>query len=367
MEQTLSSQKRIGYMDLVRVIACFMVMMIHVRFAFDLKTETATQFYVAFLRPCVPFFIMISGALLLPLKNDSYTFFKKRFSRVLIPFLFWSVVYVFLPAPTKINFGGIENALTTSDLSPIVKSLLMIPINFTWVNVHFWFMYTILGLYLFMPVISPWIEKTSKRGVEAFLCVWGFTTILFYAEIWFPEMLGVCDWNEFGMFYNFGGYLGYLILGYYLRRYNTLSRMLSISIGLILFSVGGYFTLKGLLYSLEHADKMYWIAVESQKVEFFINNLSINVVMMTAGLFMVLQKISIGGIPAKIVQELSKYSYGIFLVHYFINIWLLSLVGQWDGLNAWIGQPLFAVIVFVASYLFVKALSFIPNSKYLLG
>jgi surface polysaccharide O-acyltransferase-like enzyme len=369
MEQNLSMPKRIGYMDLIRVVACFMVTMIHVRFAFNLQTDVATQFYVTFLRPCVPFFIMISGALLLPIKYDTATFFKKRFSRVLIPFLIWSVIYVFLPAPSKINFGGIENALTTSGLHAIVKSLLMIPINFTWVNVHFWFMYTIIGLYLFMPIISPWIEKVSKRGIEAFLLIWLSTTILFYARIWFPQLLGECDWNEFGMLYNFGGYLGYLVLGYYLRKYNTLSNWTSIGLGALLFIVGGFSTFKGLLFSLNHPDQMTWISVEAQKVEFFINNLSLNVLMMTAGFFMILQKINLKGLVSKIVEELSKFSYAIFLVHYIVNIWLLHFIGKGEGIgvSSWLGQPLLALMVFIGSYLIVKVLSYLPKSKYLIG
>ncbi|WP_439185774.1 acyltransferase [Carboxylicivirga taeanensis] len=369
MVQTLSTQERIGYLDLIRVVAIYMVTMIHVRFAFDLNADVATQFYVTFLRPSVPFFIMISGALLLPIKYDTRTFFKKRFTRVLVPFLIWSIAYVFLPAPSKINFGGIENALTLSNLNPIIKSLLMIPVNFTWVNVHFWFMYTIIGLYLFMPVISPWIEKVSKRGIEAFLLVWLVTTILFYAQIWFPQIHGVCDWNEFGMLYNFGGYLGYLVLGYYLRKYNTLAIFKSVGLGLFLLVVGGYFTYKGLFFSLFHADQMTWIAVEAQKVEFFINNLSVNVVMMSAGLFMILQKISLKGIASKVIEELSKFSYAIFLVHYIINIWILHYIGKGEGIgvNSWLGQPLLALLVFIISYLIVKLLSFLPKSKYLIG
>ncbi len=369
MKQNLSLKERIAYMDVIRVMACYMVAMIHVRFAFDLNTDVATQFYVAFLRPCVPFFIMISGALLLPIKYDTRTFFRKRFSRVLVPFLIWSVAYVFLPAPSKINFGGIENVLTSSTLNSVAKSLLMIPVNFTWVNVHFWFMYTIIGLYLFMPVISPWIEKVSKRGIEAFLMAWFATTVLFYTQIWFPQIHGVCDWNEFGMLYNFGGYLGYLVLGFYLRKYNTLATFKSVGFGLLLFIVGGYFTHKGLLYSLSHADQMIWIAVESKKVEFFINNLSVNVVMMTAGLFMMLQKVRLKGIADNIIKELSKYSYAIFLVHYIVNIWMLHYIGNGEGIgvSSWLGQPLLALLVFVISYLIVKLISYLPKSKYILG
>lgn len=362
--------ERIHYMDLIRVAACYMVAMIHVRGVFDLKTDEAEQIYLTILRPCVPFFIMISGALLLPIKTTTKTFFKKRFTRVLIPFLLWSVIYVFLPKPGKIGFGGLENALTLSDLSPIVKSILMIPINTTWVNIHFWFMYTIIGLYLFMPIISPWVEKVSKKGIEAFLMIWASTTVLFYAKIWFPQIHGMSDWNEFGMLYNFGGYLGYAILGYYLNTYNTLSKLKSMGIGFILFVVGAYFTHKGFVYSINHPDQMDWILVESQKIEFFINNLSLNVVMMTAGSFMILQKITLSGLFKKIITELSKFSYAIFLVHYIINIWLVRWVKKGVielDFSTWIKQPLLALIVFILAYAVVKVISYIPKSKYLIG
>ncbi|QZT38300.1 acyltransferase [Halosquirtibacter xylanolyticus] len=370
MVQYLSKRQRIHYLDLIRVLACFMVMMIHVRSAFDLKTDSATQFFIATLRPCVPLFIMISAILLLPLKDTTSIFLRRRVSRVVIPFLIWSILYVFLPTPSKINFGGLENTLTASALAPWIKSLLMIPINFTWVNVHFWFIYTIIGLYLFMPIISPWFEKTTSKGLSYFLFIWVLTTILYYAKIWFPQIHGVCDWNEYGMLYNFSGYLGYLVLGFFLHKYNTLTKVRSILFGSALWLTGAYFTYKGLLFSLSQPERMTWILTEGQKVEFFINNLSINVIMMTAGLFMILQKITLTGFFYKVVREFSKYSYGIFLVHYFITIWMIHCLKTYEMngiLNSWIQQPLMALLVFFGSYLIVKALSYLPKSEYIIG
>ena len=53
--------------------------------------------YGSFLRPCVPLFVMITGALLLPVKGDTSVFYKKRISRVFWPFLIWSVLYNLFP------------------------------------------------------------------------------------------------------------------------------------------------------------------------------------------------------------------------------------------------------------------------------
>lgn len=63
--------------------------------------------YGALVRPCVPLFVMITGALLLPVKEEMTLFYKKRISRVLWPFLIWSVVYALFPWITGIlGFGS---------------------------------------------------------------------------------------------------------------------------------------------------------------------------------------------------------------------------------------------------------------------
>ena len=41
----------------------------------------------AVLRPCVPLFVMITGALLLPVREDAGPFYRKRIGRV-----FWLIV-----------------------------------------------------------------------------------------------------------------------------------------------------------------------------------------------------------------------------------------------------------------------------------
>ncbi len=53
--------------------------------------------YGALLRPCVPLFVMITGALLLPVRGEVSVFYKKRIPRVLWPFLIWSVIYNLFP------------------------------------------------------------------------------------------------------------------------------------------------------------------------------------------------------------------------------------------------------------------------------
>jgi surface polysaccharide O-acyltransferase-like enzyme len=108
-------------------------------------------------RSCVPLFVMISGVFLFPVRNEG-AFFRKRFSRVLVPFLVWCVIYAFYP-----YWQG------TTTLQGALLGILKIPVNFGTDVGHLWFVYMLLGIYLVAPVLSPWVESASRRSMERFL------------------------------------------------------------------------------------------------------------------------------------------------------------------------------------------------------
>ena len=88
----------------------------------------------------------------------------------------------------------------------------------------------LVGLYLFMPVMSAWLTQAKRQDVKIFLGIWIFGMTLPYIQMLAPALgyegnygnmgiLGVCDWNPYGMFYNFSGFLGYMVLAHYLTKY----------------------------------------------------------------------------------------------------------------------------------------------------
>ena len=108
MEKTVSKQKsgHIVWLDIVRLAAMFMVVCCHCTDPFNFYPGTSPEIgeikfwgaaYGALLRPCVPLFVMITGALLLPVRESSGAFYKKRITRVFFPFLIWSVLYNLFP------------------------------------------------------------------------------------------------------------------------------------------------------------------------------------------------------------------------------------------------------------------------------
>lgn len=103
----LNANKHIVWLDVMRFVAMFTVVCCHCADPFNFFTgELPANIgeikfwgaaYGAFLRPCVPLFVMITGALLLPVKGEASVFYKKRIPRVLWPFLIWSILYNVIP------------------------------------------------------------------------------------------------------------------------------------------------------------------------------------------------------------------------------------------------------------------------------
>lgn len=181
------------------------------------NTSTASSATISLLTylemPCIGLFIALSGALLLPVRLPSRQFIKRRLNKILFPTIIWSLIYLFIRDGVDANsvrqvVGGI--------FCPVGSGIL-------------WFMYTILGLYIISPVISPWLENASKRNIQFYLLIWGVTLV-------YPIIGNWIEINETpsGWTYYFAGYIGYFILGYYLRKYG-LSLKISAVLWIVLF------------------------------------------------------------------------------------------------------------------------------------
>lgn len=157
----------------------------------------------------VPLFFMLSGALLL---NKDYTlkdFFKKRFTRILYPAIFWIIITCLIIYPFT-DMNGIINIIIGH-------------------HRYTWFIWTMIGLYLIMPVINSFIKEYGMKGVKYFLIVW-IVTILLVTFNKYP-------FEKLELSY-FAGYIGYLILGYYLANTNfRMSKFSQIIMGLLFFII----------------------------------------------------------------------------------------------------------------------------------
>ena len=163
--------KRIVFLDYVRVFACFLVMLVHAAenfygaasgelagpqsFLANESDRLWVSVYDGFSRMAVPLFMIVSAFLLVPMKKGqtSWQFYQGRIRRIVPPMLFFMLVYSILP----LAWGQIDKTTSLTDLSRIA-------LNFPTLAGHLWFMYPLIGVYLFIPIISPWLEKASARN-----------------------------------------------------------------------------------------------------------------------------------------------------------------------------------------------------------
>ena len=175
--------------NLVRLIACFLVVLHHVIAYFEIQKGIDYLFLKTFSNTCVPLFILLSGALLIP-KNDNYIkFFKKRFKSIFIPFLFWITFYSFLRLL-------IEFFNNTQNTSLILKNLFGIG---GYPYYHLWYVYLIVFLYL----ITPLLRKSIKVLPEKYIL---FTyVILFFIFQVISIKFNKIFWSDFVSLYIMGG------------------------------------------------------------------------------------------------------------------------------------------------------------------
>lgn len=376
----MADQHRIVFLDWLRAIACLMVIIVHSCEPFylggvgTLIASLSDGLWVtivdSMLRAAVPLFVIASSYLLFPVGTDMGTFFKRRFTRVLVPLLVWSLLYAVIP------LYGTENYDVAANLKQWI-------FNFPAQAGHLWFVYMLAGLYILMPMLSPWVERLGKKEEEIFIALWAVTTVLpllrpIAANLTGGNALlyGEANWNRCGAFYYVSGFVGYLLIGHYFRKWvkelswaKTLRYALPCLIFGYVIIAGGFFWRMPGNFPVEGPID---IAVYMELTWCFD---TLGVALQSVGYFMLIRKItSDGRFYRKVVLPVSRMSYGMYLMHIFILLPVFALVSAWVnswGISAVAATPLIIIMTALATYLLsfavTKLISFIPKSKCIIG
>lgn len=355
-----STHTRHRGLDLLRVLAIYMVMQIHTG-EFEYIAPDGTVLHTpgswavgwtnSLLRVCVPLFVMITGFFLFPIENER-KFFRKRFTRVVIPFVIWCAIYSFYYyAQGAISFQ--------SALLNIAK----IPVNYGTEVGHLWFVYMLMAIYLIAPVFSPWVVSASRQSMELFLVLWGVTLTLPFIHVFFPAVWGECYWNATPTLYYFSGFIGYAVLSAYIKRFWMAPslRVDWLAIGMVV--VGYAATAAGFLYRLGYEH-------EVKNLELTWNFTCLNVAVMTAGLFLLFRNFQPNRNSKNrawlLVEDLSRMSYGMYLAHIIVLNAVHSRLAPLLA-NPFLRIPTIALITFAITYLAIKLISLLPGNKYVIG
>jgi surface polysaccharide O-acyltransferase-like enzyme len=342
--------------NLIRVVAIVLVIMLHASVeppATDLQAMTywlTTNAYSSFAATCVPLFIILSGALLLqPSKVNEpvRVFLKKRFNRIGWAFIFWTAAYF------AWRYFANHEVLT---LNSTVQGLL------SGAYVHMWFLYLIAGLYLITPILRL-VTAHGGRNLLKYLIVLWFLGVAVVPLLQLPNVydLSMIQVNVLV----FGGWIGYFILGIYLQKVHVRS---SILYGLLLLGFAGTMIGTFLVTFSFHSLGQY---------NFFYNSLTVNVIVATVALYLILSKYPPGWPGAnhpranRVIQAISMNILPIYLFHFMI---LQSLQRGYFGftisltiIDPIVEVPLITVVTLFITLGLILLMKKVPVLKKLIG
>ncbi len=329
--------ERIIYLDVIRIIACLMVIMIHSPVTLKAGEASVVSALISFMMlPCNGLFFMTSGALLFGSGLSFEHFMKKRLAVIVFPVVIWSVVYIF-----------VDVYLYDIPINESLQQLCWIPFHYINANKAFWFMYTLLGCYFIVPIVEPWLMKTTKRELEIVLVMWvvsiGLPMVTYY--------LNMPKFDHQSVWYYFGGFFGYLLLGWYMAKYEISWKKIITSFALALF-----------FYAV--------VKIQSPKDWSYYCYLHPSTVCYSFGLFGLIMKLvpsQISDRTKKSLVSLSACTFGVYLIHVlFLTKWLKN-IDWFDSLSVGAAIGVRWLLTTVVCFSIILILRKLPFSKYVIG
>lgn len=332
--------------EFIRVFAMFFTIVIHVSnvYVYSFGKISNANYLIAVLfnsmaRICVPLFFMISGIVLLNEEYDKKKYFERIKKYVLI-LVIWSIIYAFVNK--YINFDG-------SIFSVLFNSLF----NANMTSRHLWFMYAIIGIYIALPFVQNMYKNLSVELKNLFLILWmGLSGLIVIIIPIARSITGLTINIDYPIpILNAAYYLGYFISGRILyekykdKKFDKRKNILCV--GVYLISI--------LIISLS----TYFISVTVDKIfDSMMWYRSIFIIISAFAIF-ILIIVNEDKIKNKNILKLSKYSFGIYLIHV---IFLKIIKDNFDLIdyNALIIIPIVSLMIYIISLVSSVILKKIP-------
>lgn len=315
-------QARYENLDAARWVAALAVVLLHCA-AFPLSATTQygspgwqwANVYDAATRWCVPVFVMISGALMLdPDKREGFRrFYIRRAARVVPAIVFWSAFFLLWRA-WMYRLEGVS--VEAQDWLRLALS--------GEPYYHLWYLYMLLGLYLFTPCLRLLYRASSVRQR---LFMVGVVFALAMLQGVYRELSGA----------GYGFFLVWFLpyVGYFMAGRLMFERQLRLPMPALVLAVS---------LALTAAGASALTTPEALNVYFY-DAFSLTVPWMSLAVFQLL--LDARRLPR--MRALAPLTFGIYLVHpVFLDIGKQSGLYEPDAGAAW-QVPLAAALVFACS------------------
>ena len=347
-----NKNNRIYYLDILRVMACLAVIMIHTSMTYVIKDIGSVNFWLgnifdSLARIGVPLFVMISGTLML---NEKYECKKTKLighiKKMIVFFIFWSAIYC-------IVFNIIGQIISKNEKIQVFNVI----ISFVQGYYHLWFIYLIIGLYLIVPLLRLWVKEKNKKYVEYFITL----SIIFTYII--PQIINIgSNYNNVFEQLNdiierklclryVGRFTTYFILGWYINNYDIKKQKSVYALGIL-----------GLIISIVGT---YILSTTTGRTIQMYENLSLNVLLQSVAVFLFVKTKwkNIQYKDNKFIKLVSKNSLGIYAIHVLV-INIMYRILYRIGLDiAIINIPIVFIVSFIISFIISFIFSKIPILK----
>lgn len=334
--------KREKNLDLLRIVACIMVIIIHVSAYYVINYEkiggiyfTIGNLWDSFARPAVPIFILLSGRYALSNnKNMEYKYYyRKILKNIYIPTLIYSILYFFY-SYLIILLGYILKVKMVDKFSPIKQLIIGSPFS------HMWYLYMAIGLYLLVPFLIRLRIKIGEklfRNIGIIFVIFGLLIYLvqnYLEQIDFYNRDDILKYLRYFWMFNqfkFINYLGYFILGYSLK-----DKKINFKLGII----GTFISLLAMFF-----------AVEITKDLFYYSNNFLFVIFASILLYLSFLNLKIDK-NISLITKITKKTFSIYLLHAgilsIIQLFLKYILRY--EINPLYGIPALIIVVFIISY-----------------
>lgn len=346
--------RRIEWIDLTRFLAILCVIVCHCigvmyKYNADFMSHLSlsSQIFACSLlsigRFGVPFFLMITGYLLLDRVYDSEKtsrFWSKNVKHLIICTIIWAIIselfLIFI----------MHNPISLQDF--IVSIFLLKPLSLN----HFWYMPMIIGMYILIPFVANALKEYDTKTILKPLIFFAVLVYLAPFLISLVKFYGIKGLSvQISLGFSGGVYGIYMVLGYLIKK-DFLKKITSLIVALILIITFIVYIFIEIFY-FNHGFTIH-IYYESPFV-----------LICSICLFELISRLKKVKFYAT-VYTLSKYSFGVFLVH---NLYVRLFTHFFTKLNMnnSIKFIVLFLVVVILSYITVILISRIPKAgKYIL-
>lgn len=329
--------------DFLRVVAAFAVIILHtsvivVQTNPDIHSSVWWVGNIAdsYTRWCVPIFVMVSGALMIPRSSEHEIslFYRNRLGRLFIPLLFWTLFYLFLSGYEQLTFDPYLLLKTVIQGQPYY---------------HMWFIYMMVGLYIVTPFLGRFVLLCPERIINFFICICFLIASIDTTVAIFFENTGASFLTLFLPF------VGFFIAGYQIK--NSSISFPSNFLLIIVLGCGAIISIgTGLVFPLLGLKSLFVMYNYSNPLVIIMSICIFTIVIKNIDF---VQNVN-SNTFTNIIIFLSPLTFGMYLIHPFF----LKILGHF-GIDAlyihpFIAIPLVSLVVVISSFLTVYILMLTP-------